>query len=97
MKIIIEHHFAGIPKGRRSDRCFFSDHSKFIYTKWFQNYIDGLNYIRTQQTMAWGVLKTEAANETTGGGLACEMARGTPLKIIRWKDLEIISWILDDI
>jgi hypothetical protein len=21
------------------------------------------------------------------------MARGTPLKIIRWKDLEIISWI----
>ena len=32
-----------------------------------------------------------------GGGLACEMARGTPLKIIRWKDLEIISWIFDDI
>ena len=25
------------------------------------------------------------------------MARGTPLKIIRWKDLEIISWILDNI
>ena len=23
MKIIIEHHFAGIPKGRRSDRFFF--------------------------------------------------------------------------
>ena len=46
--------------------------------------------------MARGVLKTDAANETTGG-LACEMARGTPLKIIRWKDLEIISWILDNI
>ena len=44
MKIIIEHHFAGIPKGRRSDRCFFSDHLKFIYTKLFQNYIDGLDY-----------------------------------------------------
>ena len=70
MKIIIEHHFAGIPKGRRFDRCFSSDHLKFIYTKWFQNYIDGLDYIRTQQTMAWGILKTEAANETTVGG-AC--------------------------
>ena len=43
MKIIIEHHFAGIPKGRRSDRCFFSDHLKFIYAKLFQNYIDGLD------------------------------------------------------
>ena len=47
MKILIEHHFAGIPKGRRSDRCFFSDRLKFIYTKLVQNYIDGLDYIRT--------------------------------------------------
>ena len=54
MKIIIEHHFAEIPKGRRSDSFFFSDHLKliYIYTKLFQNYIDGLDYIRTQQTMA---------------------------------------------
>ena len=33
MKIIIEHHFAGIPKGRRSDRFFSSDHLKFIYIR----------------------------------------------------------------
>ena len=52
MKIIIEHHFAEIPKGRRSYRCFFSDHLKCIYTKLFQNYVDGLDYIGTQQTMA---------------------------------------------
>ena len=32
-----------------------------------------------------------------GGGLGCERTCGTPLKIIRWKALEIISWILDDI
>ena len=32
MKIIIEHHFAGIPKGRRSYRFFLgSDHLKSIY------------------------------------------------------------------
>ena len=30
MKIIIEHHFAGIPKGRRSDRFFFL----FFLTTW---------------------------------------------------------------
>ena len=44
MKIIIEHHSAGIPKGRRSYRCFLSDHLKVIYTKLFQNFIDGLDY-----------------------------------------------------
>ena len=32
-----------------------------------------------------------------GGGLGCERTCGTPLKIIRWKAPEIISWILDDI
>ena len=34
MKIIIEHHFAGIPKGRRSDRFFFFRPLEvYIYTK----------------------------------------------------------------
>ena len=38
MKIIIEHHFAEIPKGRRSDSLFFfSDHLKFIYI-YIRNY-----------------------------------------------------------
>ena len=37
----------------------------------------------------WGRLKR--------GGLGCERTCGTPLKIIRWKDLEIISWILNDL
>ena len=44
LKIIIEHHFAGIPKGRRSYRCFFLPLEVYIYTNLFQNYIDGLDY-----------------------------------------------------
>ena len=54
MKVIIDYHFAGIPKGRRSYRYFFSDHLKYIYIyymKLSQNNIDELDYIRTQQTM----------------------------------------------
>ena len=44
LKIIIEHHFAGIPKGRRSYRCFFLPLEVYIYTNLFQNYIDRLDY-----------------------------------------------------
>jgi hypothetical protein len=31
MKIIIEHHVAGIPKGRKSYRCFFRPPEVYIY------------------------------------------------------------------
>ena len=48
-------------------------------------------------TCAEPMVKTTTHREVSwkGGGLACDRTGGNPLKIIRWKDLEIISWILD--
>ena len=47
MKMMDEHHFAGIPKGRRQYRCFFDQIKNYINL--FQNliipgYVEGLDH-----------------------------------------------------
>ena len=46
MKMMDEHHFAGIPKGRRQYRCFFDQMEIYIFfqTLIIPGYVEGLDH-----------------------------------------------------